>query len=60
MDERKETPQDRWSKKNGYITKGFKMYRKQAEEFARACDKAGRPQSAVIVELMQKFIDENN
>lgn len=60
MAERKVTPQERWAKKNKYITKGFKMYKSQAEEFAKACDKAGRAQSAVIVELIQKFIDETN
>ena len=59
MNERKETPQERWHKKNGYITKGFRMYRSQADAFAEACNKAGKPQSAVIVELMQKFIEEN-
>ena len=58
-DKRKETPQERWSKKNGYSTKGFKMYKKQADAFAAACEKAGKPQSVVIVELMEKFIKEN-
>ncbi len=48
----------RWEKKAGYITKGFKMYKKQAEEFADACEKAGRSQSSVIQELMQKFVDD--
>ena len=57
MSDRKETPQERWSKKNGYITKGFKMYRSVADEFATACDKAGVSQSAQIVKMMQEFID---
>ncbi len=51
------TPQDRWNKKNGYITKGFKMYREQADAFKNACDKAGLPQATVIVKLMQGYID---
>ena len=60
MDERKMTPQERWRKKNGYITKGFRMHQKQADAFAEACEKVGRPQAAVITELMQKFVDEVN
>ena len=48
---------DRWSKKNGYITKGFKMYREQAEAFKNACEKNGEAQSAVITRLMQLYID---
>lgn len=58
MSDKKETPQARWDKKNGYITKGFKMYRTQAEAFAKACEKAGVSQSAKITELMQAFVDE--
>ena len=52
------TPQERWAEKNDYITKGFKMYRSQAEAFENACKKAGVPQSAKIIELMQGFVDE--
>ena len=52
------TPQQRWDKKNGYITKGFKMYRSQADAFAKACEKAGVSQSAKITELMEQFIKD--
>lgn len=58
MNGRKETPQERWQKKSGYISKSFKMYRSLADGFAEACAKAGVPQSAKIAELMQGFIDE--
>ncbi len=51
------TPQERWKKKAGYITKGFKMYQTLADDFAAACEKAGRSQASVIQELMQGFID---
>lgn len=50
--------QEKWAQKNGYITKGFKMYRTQAEAFARACEKAGVSQAAKITELMEKFVKE--
>lgn len=59
MSDRKETPQERWSKKAGYISKSFKMYRTQADAFAEACEKAGRSQASVIAELMERFIREN-
>ena len=48
-------PQDRWDKKNGYITKGFRMYQKTADEFKTACETAGVSQSGQIVKLMEEF-----
>lgn len=58
MSERKMTPQERWHKKNGYISKSFRMYRTLADDFADACAKAGVSQAVKIAELMQGFIDE--
>lgn len=51
-------PQDRWDKKNGYITKGFRMYQKTADEFKTACETAGVSQSGQIVKLMEEFIEK--
>ena len=51
-------PQDRWDKKNGYITKGFRMYQKTADEFKTACETAGVSQSGQIVKLMEEFIQK--
>lgn len=53
----KETPQQRWNKKNGYIAKSFKMRQSLADEFKEACEKAGVSQSGQIVKMMQEFID---
>lgn len=53
----KETPQQRWNKKNGYIAKSFKMRQALADEFKEACEKAGVSQSGQIVKMMQEFID---
>lgn len=58
MSERKETPQARWQKKSGYVTKSFKMYSDTAEAFKEACEKAGVSQSAQIVKLMKEFINK--
>ena len=54
------TPQQRWEKKSGYITKGYRMYKYQADAFAEACKKAGVSQASKIQELMQGFVDEVN
>lgn len=51
------TPQERWNKKAGYVAKSFRMYQTMADDFAAACEKAGRSQASVIQELMQGFID---
>ncbi|MCI1304885.1 MAG: hypothetical protein LKG40_01510 [Lachnospiraceae bacterium] len=53
-------PQEKWNEKNGYISKSFRMYRKTADEFKIACEKAGVSQSGQIVKMMQAFIDEVN
>lgn len=56
--EKRETPQERWNRKNGYTTKGFRMYKSLADRFVAACEKAGRSQASVIQELMEGFIAE--
>ena len=55
-EEKKERPQDRWNKKNNYITKGFKMRKELADEFKDVCDKAGVSQSGQIIKMMQDYI----
>ena len=48
---------ERYQKKIGYITKGFKMHKEVAEDFKAACDQAGVSQSGQIVKMMQEFIE---
>lgn len=52
----KETPQDRWQKKAGYISKSYKLKKELVEEFKEACDKAGKSQAEVLTEFMEEFI----
>ena len=59
MSEHRETPQERWSRKNGYTTKGFRMYKALADDFAEACKRAGVSQASVITRAMRSFIDEH-
>lgn len=55
--EKKETPQDRWKRKNNYITKGFRMYKSLSDEYKEACEKVGVGQSEQITKMMREFID---
>jgi predicted DNA-binding protein len=49
----------RWNKKAGYKTKGFSLRGDIADRFAEACEKNGRSQASVIMELMERYIAEN-
>lgn len=51
---------EKYQKKAGYMTKGFKLKREIAEQFAKACDKAGVSQAGQITKMMQEFIDKVN
>ncbi len=47
---------DRYQKKVGYKTKGFKLKGDVADRFALACEASGRSQTEVITELMETYI----
>ena len=51
------TPQDKWQREHAYIAKSFKMFRKDADRFKAACEKAGISQSQQIVEMMEEFCE---
>ncbi len=50
---------DKWQKKTGYKVKGFKLKGDIADRFAVACERKGISQAAAIMELMERFISEN-
>lgn len=56
------TPQtiasEKYQKKAGWMTKGFKLKREVVEEFEEACKTAGVSQAGKITELMKQFIEE--
>lgn len=56
------TPQtiasEKYQKKAGWMTKGFKLKREVVEEFEEACKTAGVSQASKITELMKQFIEE--
>ena len=49
---------EKYQKKAGYMTKGFKIKREIAEQFEEACQKAGVRQAGQITKLMQEFIEQ--
>ncbi|CBL35754.1 hypothetical protein CL3_06860 [butyrate-producing bacterium SM4/1] len=49
---------EKYQKKAGYMTKGFKIKRDVADRFERACEAAGVSQAAQITELMLSFAKE--
>ena len=53
------TPQDRWAKKSGYMTKGFKLKRELVDEFKQVCDDKGVSQARAISSFMNNFIESN-
>ena len=51
---------EKYQKKAGWMTKGFKIKRELGDEFAEACETAGVSQASKISELMKGFIEEVN
>lgn len=50
---------EKYQKKAGYMTKGFKIKRDVAESFAETCARVGISQAAWLTEKMNEFIEEN-
>lgn len=51
---------EKYQKKAGYMTKGFKLKRELVEQFESACEKADVSQAGQISRMMQDFIEEIN
>lgn len=49
---------EKYQKKAGYITKGFKIKKDVADRFKKACDNAGVSQAGQITKMMEQFIKE--
>lgn len=43
----------------GFTSKAFKIDENLADEFADTCERMGRSQASVIMELMREYIDEH-
>lgn len=60
MDDKKIRPQDRWDQKSGLIAKTYKINKEVAQEYQRACEKAGVAMGPQLTKLMMKFIEDVN
>lgn len=60
MEEKKPRPQDKWDAKAGLISKTYKLDKKTAEEYQKACEKAGVSMGPQLAKLMRAFIEETN
>ena len=49
---------DKYQKKAGYMTKGFKLKREIVEQFEEACKKAGVSQASQVTKMMREFIEQ--
>lgn len=58
MTEKKMRPQDRWNKKNGLVSKSYKLNKDIIDEFADACKAAGTSQKKQLESMMRNFIEE--
>ena len=54
-----ESPQDRWQRNNGYISKSYKLKKELVDNFRDTCEKADRKQAEVLTKFMEEFIDKN-
>lgn len=50
---------EKYQKKVGYMTKGFKLKRDIVEQFEEACNRTGKSQAEVIREFMEEFVQQN-
>lgn len=57
---KKNRPQDKLGKKAGLIWKKYKVNRKVAEKFQKACEEAGVTMETQLTKMMKEFIKEMN
>ncbi len=50
---------EKYQKKVGLVAKSFKLKKDLTDEFAQACERAGKAQSIVISDFMREFIENN-
>ena len=54
--EKKETRQNVWNKKNGWVSKSYHLKKNVVTEFAEACEIAGVSQAGQLTKMMKDFI----
>ena len=54
------TPQERYHKKVGWVSKSYKLKQADIDAFADACAKAGVSQAGQITKMMREFVEQVN
>lgn len=49
-----------YRKRQGIISKNFKLKRELCEEFAKACEKVGISQAEAVKQFMEDFVKKNS
>ena len=57
---KKESPQNRWTRKNGYVSQSYKLKDTTVKAFADACDRAGVSQASQLTKMMLEFANQAN
>ena len=47
----------RYQDKAGWVSKSYKLKKKNVEEFARACEKEGVSQAGQLTKMMKEYIE---
>lgn len=56
QDSNKYAAQERYSKKNGLVSKSYKLSKEVVDEFKKACDTSGVSQAMALTELMTEYV----
>jgi len=52
------TPQERYHKKVGWVSKSYKLKQADIDAFAKACEKAGVSQAGQLTKMMREFAEK--
>ena len=55
----KNTPQARWNNANGYISKSYRLYRRDAEAFSEACRRTDVSQAGQLTRMIRDFCTQH-
>ena len=57
MEEKKIRPQDKWNATHGLISVSYKLSKSIADDFSKACEKAGVSKKSQLEKMMTEFIE---
>lgn len=57
---KKETPQNAWNRRNGWVSKSYHLKESIVSDFADACEKSGVSQAGQLAKMMKAYIESVN